>query len=164
MLQLVVSDTNIFIDLEEGGILDEFFSLPYEIAVPDILYYEELAAAHSHLLHHGVKVHTLTSSTMLNAEKLMREYPKPSRNDCFALLLAKQESCPLLSGDADLRHAAECENIRCMGTIWIVEEMMKHSLLSYDKAKLAYESMRQHQRRLPWKEAFERLNALINRA
>ena len=37
MSRLLVSDTNIFIDLEEGNLLNEFFALPYEIAVPDIL-------------------------------------------------------------------------------------------------------------------------------
>jgi hypothetical protein len=56
MLQLLVSDTNIFIDLEEGNLLNEFFALPYEIAVPDILYYEELDTSHSHLVNCGLQV------------------------------------------------------------------------------------------------------------
>jgi len=159
MSRLLVSDTNIFIDLEEGNLLNEFFALPYEIEVPDILYYEELATSHSHLLHCGLQVLSLTSSTMLQAEKLMLIYPKPGRNDCFALLLAKQEACPLLSGDAALRRAAESEKIHCMGTIWIIEEMLKHDLVSYERAKRAYQLMKQNQRRLPWKEAFERLEA-----
>jgi predicted nucleic acid-binding protein len=76
---------------------------------------------------------------MLQAEKLMLIYPKPGRNDCFALLLAKQEACPLLSGDAALRRAAESEKIHCMGTIWIIEEMLKHDLVSYERAKRAYQ-------------------------
>ena len=157
MSPLLVSDTNIFIDFEEGNLLAEFFSLPYDIAVPDILYYEELAPSHSHLLLSGLKVLSLTSSTMLQAEKLMQKYPKPGRNDCLALLLAKQQSCPLLSGDAELRRAAEAEQVDCMGTLWVVEKLLQHNLVSYSKAKQAYLSMQQHQRRLPWKEVFERL-------
>lgn len=35
---IVVSDTNIFIDLIEVGLLDKFFSLPWEIHTTDMIY------------------------------------------------------------------------------------------------------------------------------
>lgn len=41
-MQLLISDANILIDLEEGEILDIFFQLPYQFSVPDILFFEEL--------------------------------------------------------------------------------------------------------------------------
>ena len=47
---LLVSDANIFIDIEDGHLTPVVFRLPYEIAVPDILFELELRERHSHLL------------------------------------------------------------------------------------------------------------------
>ena len=48
MMRLLTCDTNILIDLEEGRLLEQFFKLPYEFRVPDILFSEELEAQHAH--------------------------------------------------------------------------------------------------------------------
>ncbi len=39
---LVISDANILIDIEDGNLTSVIFRLPYEIAVPDILFELEL--------------------------------------------------------------------------------------------------------------------------
>jgi len=52
-MQLLISDANILIDLEEGEILNSLFSLPYQFTVPDILYFDELEMQHAHLLDRG---------------------------------------------------------------------------------------------------------------
>jgi len=96
-MQLLISDANILIELEEGNLLPQFFQLPYDIAIPDILYYEEIEELHSHLLSMGLKIRKLNPETLMEAEKIIKRYPKPSRNDCFALMLAMQECCPLLT-------------------------------------------------------------------
>lgn len=51
---LLVSDACILIDIEQGKLTDAMFSLPYQFAVPDILYAEELAERHQHLLQLGL--------------------------------------------------------------------------------------------------------------
>ena len=48
-MQLLICDTNILIDQEEGQLLEQFFQLPYKFRVPDILFYEELEAQHVEL-------------------------------------------------------------------------------------------------------------------
>lgn len=48
-MQLLISDANILIDLEEGELLGLLFQLPYQFSVPDILFAEELEAQHAHL-------------------------------------------------------------------------------------------------------------------
>ncbi|MFT5708399.1 MAG: hypothetical protein ACI9ES_002701, partial [Oceanospirillaceae bacterium] len=50
MQQLLISDANILIDMEEGGLLEVMFQLPYDFATPDILFFEELEEEHTHLL------------------------------------------------------------------------------------------------------------------
>ncbi len=43
---------------------------------------------------------------MLYGMELTQRYTNSSRNDCFALALARQEKCLLLTGDKALRNAA----------------------------------------------------------
>ena len=43
---LLVSDANIFVDFECAGLTTQLFQLPVTIAVPDILFYEELEEMH----------------------------------------------------------------------------------------------------------------------
>ncbi len=51
---LLISDANILIDMEVGNLMPVIFRLPYEIAVPDILFELELRERHSHLLEAGL--------------------------------------------------------------------------------------------------------------
>ena len=41
-LQVLVSDTSVLIDLERGALLTASFRLSYGLAVPDLLYRQEL--------------------------------------------------------------------------------------------------------------------------
>lgn len=159
-MQLLVSDANILIDLEEGELLNTFFKLPFEFSVPDILFYEELEEQHAHLIDMGLSVRELSAETMMYAYEITQKAHGPSRNDCFAIALAKQERCPLLSGDRDLRKLAEEELITVKGTLWIIETMIKESLLSVDNARVAYQKMRDSGRRLPWDIALRNLDKL----
>jgi predicted nucleic acid-binding protein len=118
---LLISDANILIDMEEGELLEQMFQLPFEFHIPDILFAEELEGQHYHLLDRGLKLAELESDVMLHAMELTARYIKPSRNDCFALALAAQKQCPLLTGDQALRNAAENEAVMVQGTLWLVK-------------------------------------------
>jgi predicted nucleic acid-binding protein len=159
-MPVLISDTNIIIDLEEGHILKELFSLPFSFAVPDILYFEELENSHEYLLDYGLLLQELSIHSLKEVTTIIEKYPKPSRNDCFALMLAKQEQCPLLTGDEDLRSAAREEGVACMGTLWVVEHMVQYDIITKKTAFNAYQEMKNRKRRLPWNDAFNRLEAL----
>jgi len=47
--KLLISDANIIIDMEVGGLIKQMFRLDYEFAVPDVLYEEELKENHANL-------------------------------------------------------------------------------------------------------------------
>ncbi|RLA50756.1 MAG: DUF3368 domain-containing protein [Gammaproteobacteria bacterium] len=159
-MQLLISDTNIIIDLKEGELLEDFFRLPYQFSVPDILFSDELEERHANLLGLGLKVSELTEDSMIKAFGLVDKYNGPSRNDCLALMLAMQENCPLLTGDGQLKKAAENEGVLVMGTLWVVEELVKREIISILSASEAYEKMREGGSRLPWGLAEERLSHL----
>lgn len=156
-MQLLISDANILIDLEEGQLLDVIFDLPYEFSTPDIIFYEELEELHPHLPELGLRLGSLSSESVSSLEVVITRHPQPSRNDCMALVLAKQEQCPLLTGDKALRKSAEAEGVIVKGTIWLVEQLVKHSLISVDAAYSSYELMEQNGRRLPFADARRRL-------
>ncbi len=159
-MQLLISDANILIDMEEGGLVTLFFELPYEFCVPDVLYYEELAEQHSHLCELGLGLKELSSQSLTQVAIIKAKYSGPSTNDIFALLLAQQEGFPLLSGDKDLRIAAEAELIDVRGTLWVVEELVLQRIIDVDQALEAYDKMKAANRRLPWIEAKRRLASL----
>ncbi len=94
---------------------------------------------------------------MTKVERLVQKYKQPSRYDCFALVLAMQETCPLLTGDQNLRKAAEQEQVEVKGTLWLVEAMIHHGIITIESARQAYRHMRQNERRLPWDVAEARL-------
>ena len=150
--------------MEEGGLLDVIFKLPYEFATPDILFEEELEDEHAHLPSLGLQLKEVSADSMMHAMKLTEKYTKASRHDCFALALAKQEECPLLTGDMALRKAAEKEAAIVKGTIWLVDQLVIHEMITMTEARQAYESMKQNGRRLPWEQAERALIEIENAA
>lgn len=147
---LLISDANILIDIELGGLVAPMFSLDHRFAVPDVIFYEELEEQHAHLLDMGLEVRELNEQMVTRVAALATEYTRPGRNDLFALVLAAEANCPLLTGDRDLKAAAESENIEVRGTLWLVTEMVKAGNITVAVARGAYQRMRGSGRRLPW--------------
>jgi predicted nucleic acid-binding protein len=154
---ILISDANILIDLEEGELIRFLFQLPYRFTVPDLLFYDELAEHHAYLLQQGLLLGEMTPQTLRYVSQLVMRVQGPSRYDCFALALAKQENCPLLTGDKALRMAAKAEQVEVRGMLWLVEEMVRYAIIDRAAAHRAYSLMRASGRRLPWEMAFQRL-------
>ncbi len=159
-MQVLISDANILIDMEVANLIHLIFQLPYQFTTPDMLYETELKEQHAHLLTLGLQVSELNSESMLLAYQLNERYNQPSLNDIFALVLAKQENCPLLTGDGQLRKSAENESVEVKGTIWLVEQLVIHQIITLAQARQAYTDMEGNRRRLPFKTARDRLTSL----
>jgi len=152
-MQLYISDANIFIDLDVCGLISKMFDLPYTFAVPDILYIEELEEQHGDLPGYGLQIRKLSAESVGYAMELRGQYSGPSDNDFFAFVLAKQEKCPLITGDAQLRRVATEEGVELRGTLWIMEQMITEGFLTCDEAQDLFDIMKAKGRRLPWSEA-----------
>lgn len=159
-MDLLISDANILIDMEEGQLLTDFFRLPYQFKTPDILFEEELRQHHSDLLALGLLLGELSPDTVLSAYHMRQKYSGLSMNDCFAMSLAKQESCPLVSGDMNLRKAAGKEMVLVKGTLWVVEELVIHHIIDKPAALAADHKMKSAGRRLPWEQAKQRIEEM----
>lgn len=157
---LLISDANVLMDIEVGDLVAPMFSLSYQFAVPDVLYYEELEEQHAHLLDMGLQTRTLSPKSVERVQTLSQTHVKPGRNDLFALALAEVEECPLLTGDAALRQAAETEHVEVKGTVWLISEMVREQRITTPVARAALQKMRINGRRLPWEAAEQMLGAI----
>lgn len=162
-MPLLISDTNIFIDFEEGGLLAKLFQLTETIAVPDILFEEELREQHAHLLDLGLELLELQAKAMQRAVELVDTYMRPSRLDLTALALAEQEQCALLTGDKNLRCVAETEGVVVRGTLWICERLVEEDVITARELEGAYRLMRESGRRLPKDEIEKQIRRLLGR-
>ena len=159
--QLLVSDANVLIDMDAGGLLKAMFALDYDFAVPDILFEEELKAQHPELPRFGLKSLELKEKAVEYTAELAVEYERTgvSRNDLIALALASQETCPLLTGDSRLRRVCEDKEVDVHGTLWLVGQMMEQKVIGLAAARRAYRAMRDAGRRLPWDEVDKQLES-----
>ncbi len=154
---LLISDANVFIDFDCCGLLPGLFSLSDEIAVPDVLYHEELEQRHPELIALGLILMKVTEAGVAYVEKLQMEFDEPGINDLLALSLAREQSCPLITGDRNLRHVAKREKVDLKGTLWVMRRMIEQEIVEISQAKSAFETMREKKRRLPWAKARQML-------
>lgn len=159
-MQLLISDANILIDMEEGQLLHAMFNLPFAFQTPDMLFADELAELHPHLPGYGLQLGILNPASMDRVSQLGLKYKNTGRYDCMALALAQQEQCTLLTGDQNLTKAAKAEKVETRGSIWLVEQLVVHRIITIDAARHSYTQMEANGRRLPWKQARQRLNEL----
>lgn len=158
---LLISDANILIDMEAGALMPKLFALPFQFAIPDVLYWEEIEPGTPGLENQGLRVLEVSGEYVAYAAGLSAKYgTAPSPNDYLALALARQEGCPLLTGDQALKQAAQAEDVSVMGSVWLLRAMVENRLLSVDEALAALARMKEAKRRLPWTEAERILNGL----
>lgn len=151
---LLISDANIIIDMEAGEILASLFLLPYLFAMPDIVFEEEVVEGSPHLIELGLKSLVVSAQYLEYAIGLGQQHgDEPNFNDCLTLALAKQESCPLLTGDNNLRVLARHEGVDVRGTLWVFSELIEFGVLNQRQALNALGMMKGRGRRLPWNDA-----------
>lgn len=159
-MALIISDANILIDFEHAGLTPRLFQLELELAVPDLLYHDELSKHHGDLPSLGLQLLELSPALISQAYEYRRQHPKPSIYDLFALVLSLDRECPLLTGDKALRLLASDKGIDVFGTIWLMEQLFNDKLITIDEMETAYDSMLDNQSRLPEREIRRQLTRL----
>ncbi len=156
---VLVSDTSVLIDLERGGLLEPIFSLPYQFAVPDVLYRRELAGEWGDcLVGLGLRVEEVSAAGVANALRYRAARPVLSVPDSFALALARERQWTLLTGDAQLRELAVVEQVECHGVLWVVDRMEEARVPGIQTLRNALLAISRHPRcRLPRREIAIRL-------
>ena len=147
---IVVSDTNIFIDLIETGLLELFLQLPMEVHTTDIVIaeitVEEQKAAILTIAEKGcIKIKTYSPDEML---KLLNFINSKQRRydlhpaDFSVWQYSSENGYTLLTGDGNLRKAAQADGVEVHGTIYIIDILIENQLLTpslaADKLELLY--------------------------
>jgi hypothetical protein len=123
-LRVLVSDTSVIIDLERGALLQDVFRLPFEFAVPDLLFHRELKGPlGEQLIGWGLRVEELTPVEVARAISVRRAHSALSVPDTFAFSLATARGWTLLTGDAGLRQLAVSERLHVRGVLWLLDQL-----------------------------------------
>ena len=156
---ILVSDTSVLIDLDRGRLLEAVFALPYEFAVPDVLYHREMAGAWGeHLVALGLRVEEVSAAGVGRALAYRATRPVLSVPDSFALALAQERQWTLLTGDGQLRDVATVEQVECHGVLWLLDRMEEAGTPAIQAVHDGLTAIARHPRcRLPRRELTVRL-------
>jgi predicted nucleic acid-binding protein len=154
---LLVTDTNIWIDLENGEVLELIFELPYKFITTDFAVDEMLPTFWAFLESLGVEAYGLSPAQITDIYWLNQSHPPVSTTDLSCLVLARDLSAILLSGDKPLRELAEMKGIKVHGVLWLLDSLLDHQIISQSEACLALNRMLERNARLPKKPCNKRL-------
>jgi hypothetical protein len=158
-MKVLVSDTSVLVDLERGDFLDACFGLPYEFAVPDLLYVRELKDfGGAELVARGLRIEQLTGDEVLIAQNIRGIRPVLSLPDAFAYALASSRGWWLLTGDGELRELARAEHVTFHGVLWVLDNLFDARIVETALLVSGLEAIAAHPRcRLPRADIQSRL-------
>lgn len=154
MEKVVVSDTNIFIDLIDIGLLTTFFNCGLEIHTTAMVIDEvKNDRQRQQLLScRGLVVRKYKEA---DYNSVFEYYVEASRNsnlsitDCSVLLYAKELGCTLLTNDGKLRNVAKKEGLEVKRLLSLIMYMVDADKLDIDVAKSAMERLMETNSRAP---------------
>ena len=156
-LRPCVIDSSVLIDLEAGGVLRALFGLPIYPMTTDFVIDELKEPDAQQLQNYGLVACELSADRIQELVRLRSLYRRPSVGDLSTLVLAQSMDALLLTSERHLRSIAEREGVPVHGTLWLLDEMISHHLVSPPVAAQALQQMLQKGSRLPSEECGRRL-------
>lgn len=156
--KILVSDTNIWIDLERGGLLAQVFSLPHEFVTTDFVWYELHHPNGESLQALGLTVEPLSAPEVLNLEQLKKDLNNSSIADVSCFYLAESRRWTLLTNDGAVRKAGQRRQLDVRGVLWLMDELYINQVVTGEKLTKALDAMLEAGARLPAAEC-DRLKA-----
>ena len=166
--KIVISDINILLDLLSQNMLDDFFSLPCDICTTDLVIDEIVQPAQQKIIDSFIKSRKLevvqfSPSEFSNITNLfVMNSNNASLTDCSVWYYAKQTNGRLLTGDGKLRKAAENDNVKVSGILYIFDNLIEYGILPEKDAADLLEKLMKINMRLPKDECEKRILAWRN--
>lgn len=151
-MKVLVSDTNIWIDLYHGGLLEAVFRLPYQFVTTDFVWQELHKPPGASLLELGLTVEGLDSTDLAELHMLMGRLNSSSLADVSCYYLAASRKWTLLTGDKAVRKDGEAAQLEVRGVLWLMDELYINTLLNGEELAAALQVMLENGARLPDKE------------
>ncbi len=155
MGKLVVSDTNIFIDLIDMGLLGDFFLLPFDISTVDFVIRElnktgqrdSVMAFEARKRLSIVKFTTTEIEDIYNLKQLA--CGNVSFQDCAIWFCAKKYSACILTGDKALTNNARADHIEVRGLLYVLDQIVQYGIVPPHLVADKLEELFGKNRRLP---------------
>ncbi|GHD01456.1 hypothetical protein GCM10007320_59830 [Pseudorhodoferax aquiterrae] len=157
MGRVYVSDTNIWIDFRHAGLLEQLFQLPFRLCSTDFVLQELHDIEHEVLIGHGLLVETMDGPAVQRLFGLMAQHNNSSLADVSCYLLAQDTGRPLLTGDGRLRKQAMRDGLQVFGTLWLLDQLVAHAVVSPARASEGLQAMLAHGARLPSADCQQRI-------
>lgn len=157
MTKAYISDTNIWIDFRNADLLAELFQLPLTLCSTDFVMNELTDLPQDSLVEQGLQVETLNEGAVAQLFTLMGAHRNSSLADVSCYYLAQQTGHPLLTGDGKLRKQATKDGIQVFGVLWLLDQLVDHTIVAPVRAAEALRAMLEHGARLPQAECHQRL-------
>ena len=166
MKKIVVNDTNVFIDLYEVGLLEEFFSLPWEVHTTDFVMFElQREGQHETVAKYKADkrlvVPVFEAKEMSEIGNLFQQYVNRtnlSLTDCSVWYYAKVNNYILLTGDRKLRTASLLDGVEVHGVIYVFDTLVEFNMISRQVAVEKLQQLYVINPRLPKEEIEKRIN------
>jgi len=157
MSRIYISDTNIWIDFNNAGLLDELFQLPFDFCCTEFVLDELNNFDHSALLARGLLVEPLDDTAVTKLYGLMAEHNNSSLADVSCYFLAHETTRPLLTGDGRLRKQAQKDGLEVHGALWLLDRLVEHAVIPTTRAADCLDRILLKNARLPHAECQTRL-------
>lgn len=154
--RVYISDTNIWIDFDQAGLLDQLFALPLTFVSTDFVVDELNHPAPAGLVSRGLVVETLAEEAVAQLFELKVEHSNSSLADVSCYLVAKTRRMPLLTGDGRLRKQAVKDGLQVHGALWLLDQLVTHEIIATNHAAAALQAMLDAGSRLPAAECERR--------
>lgn len=165
-MEIIVNDTNIFIDLHSCGLLDSFFKLPCKVHTTDFVISELTNREQREAVMKFCAKEQLTIKSFTSKElaAIWEYYNKSNKvcnvsiEDCSVLIYTKtMASARLLTGDKTLRTRAEGEGILVSGVLFVFDELVEHGIITQKEAAFHLSKLVEKNVRLPNEEIDKRM-------
>ncbi|MGI8603078.1 MAG: hypothetical protein ACR2OZ_08760 [Verrucomicrobiales bacterium] len=158
-MKIVIHDASVLIDLHRCRLLEIWLAGGVEAYTTDLVMLEMGQSIPALVTRGLLHVCHLTAAELIELTAFQARQPRSlSFEDCSVLSLAIQMEAALLTGDADLRRAAENENVEVHGLLWVLDELVDGSQLSSVRAAaILQELLKSPRARLPEEECNSRL-------
>jgi len=154
---LLVTDTNIWIDLDNGGVLVDVFHLPYQFLTPDFAKREMIRPPWETLQGLGLVLQEMDETQVAELVELRSIHRHLSVMDLASFLLAKSLDAALLTGDARLYELANSNGLSVHGVLWLLDEMIHLKVIANRQAAISLQRILVMGARLPRDECRKRL-------
>jgi len=153
-MKLLINDANILIDLVELDLLNSFTCLPHELHTTDFVL-EEIDSEQRTFIDsfvEGEKINVIVTTDIEDyngINTLQINFSGLSFEDCSVWYYSRKMDGVLVTGDGKLRKTAQRDGLEVRGIIFVLDELLKHEILSFELAIEKINRLYQINNRLP---------------